>query len=177
MNLFSYETPRLLLKTFSDADADLLLELYNTPKFIHFIGDRNIRNTDDALAYITNRFRPQIEKLGFGNFVVILKIENKKIGGVGIFEREGLDVMDIGFSFLPEYEEKGYGYESADRILKAGFEDFNLNKISAITTEENLASRKLIEKLGMKFVKTTYLPDDPEELLYYEISKEEFRNK
>ncbi len=172
----TYETHRLRLKLFDENDADFLFELYNSPSFIKFIGNRNIRNTCDARNYIKERFLPQIKKLGFGNYLIILKESNQKIGAVGIFGREGLDVMDIGFSFLPEFESKGYGYESSKRILQAGFEDFNLENVSAITLEDNIASRKLIEKLGLKFKKIINIPNDPEDLLYYEISKEQFEN-
>ena len=76
---------------------------------------------------------------------------------------EGLDVVDIGFAFLPEYFGKGYGYEAASRILRAGFEEYGLQKISAITVEENVASQKLIEKLGLKFQKIVRIPNDPED--------------
>ena len=167
----NYQTERLILKPASVDDADFFLELYNMPKFIQFIGDRNIRTKQDAENYIQNRFLPQIEKLGFGNYVVILKENNKKIGAVGIFERDGLEVLDIGFSFFEEFEGKGYAYESAMKIKEIAKDEFNISKISAITTKDNISSQKLIEKLGLKFQKKVRLPDDDEELLYYEIEK------
>ena len=164
----NYQTERLILKPASVDDADFFLELYNMPKFIQFIGDRNIRTKQDAENYIQNRFLPQIEKLGFGNYVVILKENNKKIGAVGIFERDGLEVLDIGFSFFEEFEGKGYAYESAMKIKEIAKDEFNISKISAITTKDNISSQKLIEKLGLKFQNYVTLPDETEELMYYE---------
>lgn len=165
------ETERLLLKPMSTDDSQLIFELYNSPNFIRFIGDRNIKTVDDAENYIKNKFLPQIEKLGYGNYLISRKEDGKKIGSVGIFERDGLDVHDIGFSFLPEFEGKGYGYESASKLMEVGFKEFGLKKISAITTKENISSQKLIEKLGLKFQKMVSLPNDEEELRYYEIEK------
>lgn len=164
----SYETERLILKAAEVQDADFFLELYNMPSFIQYIGDRNLRTKEDAENYITNRFLPQIKKLGFGNYVVIHKELNKKIGAVGIFEREGLDVLDIGFSFLPNYEGKGFAYESASKLKEVVATDFGVHKISAITTKENFSSQKLIEKLGLKFQKLVTIPEDDVELMYYE---------
>ena len=164
----NYQTERLILKPASVDDADFFLELYNMPKFIQFIGDRNIRTKQDAENYIQNRFLPQIEKLGFGHYVVILKENNKKIGAVGIFERDGLEVLDIGFSFFEEFEGKGYAYESAMKIKEIAKDEFNISKISAITTKDNISSQKLIEKLGLKFQNYVTLPDETEELMYYE---------
>ncbi len=165
---YQYETERLYLKLFDESDADFLIELYNTPKFIQYVGDRNLKTIEQGRQYIIERFYPQIEKLAFGNYVIILKESGHKIGGVGIFEREGLDVMDIGFSFLPEYEGKGFGFEAANKLLNIAKHDFGVSKVSAITIKENLASQRLIEKLGLQFQKLIRLPNDPEDLLYYE---------
>ncbi len=164
-------TDRLNLKLASMEDAPFFLELYNTPTFIQFIGDKNLRSLEDARSYVQNRFLPQIERLGYGNYLIIRKEDGAKIGSVGIFEREGLDVQDIGFSFLEEFQGKGYGYEAASKLLETAFTDFGCSKISAITSKENIASQSLIQKLGLKYLKTVQLPDDPEELLYYEIEK------
>ncbi|MBP7498984.1 MAG: GNAT family N-acetyltransferase [Chryseobacterium sp.] len=164
----TFETERLILKPADLEDADFFLKLYNLPSFIKFIGDRNLRTKEDAEKYILNRFRPQLERLGFGNYVVIHKELNKKIGAVGIFEREGLDVLDIGFSFFPEFEGKGYAYESASNLKEIAKNDFGVSKLSAITSKENYSSQKLIEKLGLKFQKLVTLPDETEELMYYE---------
>ena len=164
----TFETERLILKPAAIEDADFFLELYNMPSFIKYIGDRNLRNRDDAEQYISNRFLPQFEKLGFGNYVVILKETNTKIGAVGIFERDGLDVLDIGFSFFENYEGKGFAYESANKLKEVAAKDFGVKKISAITTQDNLSSQKLIERLGLQFKKYVIFPDDNEELRYYE---------
>lgn len=164
----TFETERLILKAAEEQDADFFLELYNMPSFIQYIGDRNLRTKEDAENYITNRFLPQIKKLGFRNYVVILKEDHTKIGAVGIFEREGLDVLDIGFSFLEKYEGKGYAYESANKLKEVAATDFGVHKISAITTKDNFSSQKLIEKLGLKFQKIITIPNDDAELMYYE---------
>ncbi len=163
-----YETERLILRPMSLDDAEFILDLYNRPKFIQFIGDRHLKTISDAENYIKSRFLPQFEKLGYGNYLMLTKEGNHKIGGVGIFEREGLDVVDIGFSLLDEFEGKGYAYEAAMKVKSIGMDDFNLKKISAITTKDNFSSQKLIEKLGLKFQKFVTIPDDTEELMYYE---------
>lgn len=165
------ETDRLWLKPVSTSNAAFVLEMYNSPKFIQFIGDRHIRTVEDAENYITEKFLPQWEKLGYGNFVIERKEDGKTIGAVGIFQREGLDVGDIGFSFLPEFQGKGYGFEAASKLLEKAFADFGLTKVSAITTEENEVSRKLILKLGLKYFKKIRLPEEQVDLLYFEIQK------
>ncbi|SEQ28782.1 Protein N-acetyltransferase, RimJ/RimL family [Epilithonimonas lactis] len=164
----NYETERLILKPADLEDADFFLELYNLPSFIKHIGDRNLRTKEDAENYISNRFLPQIEKLGFGNYVVIHKELNEKIGAVGVFVREGIDVPDIGFSFFPDFEGKGYAYESAINLMEIVKTEFGIEKLSAMTSDENISSQRLIERLGLQFKKYVIFPDDNEELRYYE---------
>jgi ribosomal-protein-alanine N-acetyltransferase len=163
-----YETERLILQPMSVDEREFIFELYNRPKFIKYIGERGIKTLSDAENYILNRFLPQFDKLGYGNYLVVTKDKGDKIGGVGIFEREGLDVVDIGFSLLEEFEGKGYAYEAAQKVKSIGMDEFGLKKISAITSKDNFSSQKLIEKLGLKFQNYVTLPNEDEELMYYE---------
>lgn len=164
------QTSRLFLKPFAEEDAAFLIELYNTPKFLKFVGDRNLHKEGDAVKFIQDKMISQMEKMGFGNYVIINKESGEKMGGIGIFVRENIEVADIGFSLLPKYEGNGFVFEAATFLLKNAKENIGLKKVSAITVEKNIASRNLIEKLGLVFLKKIKLTDDAEELMYYEKS-------
>lgn len=164
-----FETDRLILQPTTSADAEFIFELVNTPKWLANIGDRNVKSIEDAKTYIKERMTHQLEKLGYGNYTLIRKVDNHKIGTCGLYNREGLEGIDIGFALLPGYENLGYGYESAAKLLEVGIKEFHIKRISAITTKENIASQKLIEKLGLKYVNTIKMPDDEEELLLYSL--------
>ena len=163
-----YETERLIIRPISVEDKELIFELYNSPQFIRHIGDRNIKSVEDAENYIKNRFLPQLERRGFGNYLIITKEGDEKIGAVGIFEREGLEVVDIGYSLLERFHGKGYAFEAARKVKSIGMDEYGLSKISAIISKDNIPSQKLIEKLGLKFQKYVTLPGETEELNYYE---------
>ncbi|MDX5422035.1 MAG: GNAT family N-acetyltransferase [Hymenobacteraceae bacterium] len=167
----SFETDRLLLIPTSEADASFLLELLNTPKWLKNIGDRNVRTVEGAKAYIQSRFIPQLERLGYSNYTVVRKADGVKIGICGLYDREGLEGIDLGFAFLPAYENMGYAFEAAGKLKEAGFEHFGVGVIRAITTKENVASQRLLEKLGLRYRKLVQLPNDEEELLLYELKR------
>ena len=162
-----YKTQRLLIRPTSIEDAPFIFKILNSPKWIQYIGDRNVKTEKEAADYIKLKMLPQFEKLGYSNNTIIRKHDNVKIGTCGLYNREGIDGVDIGFAFLPEYEKQGYAYESAKKVMEIGVRSFGLNKINAITTQENKASQKLIEKLGLKYVKKITIPNDTEELLLY----------
>jgi [ribosomal protein S5]-alanine N-acetyltransferase len=163
-----FETERLILKPFADTDAAFLLQLLNTPKWLQYIGDRNVHTEEEAAAYINERMAPQLKRLGYGNNLVIRKEDNALMGACGLYERPGLPMMDIGFAFLPAFEEKGYGYEAASHLLQVAKNKYGLQKVCAITIKENITSQKLLNKLGLQFVKNIRMEGDSEELMYYE---------
>lgn len=171
MKYKTFETERLIIRPTSESDAEFILEVLNTPKWIKYIGDRNIRTIESAKDYINEKMIPQLKRLGYSNYTIIRKEDNRKIGTCGLYDREGLDGIDIGFAFLPDYERKGYAFEASSRIKDAAFDEFNIETVIAITTRDNVSSQRLLEKLGLQFVEITKLPNEEEELLVYKIEK------
>lgn len=167
----SFETDRLFLRPTTGADAPFLLGLVNSPTWLQYIGDRNVHSVEDAEAYIQNRITPQLERLGFANYTLVRKADRTKIGLCGLYDREGLDGVDLGFALLPAFEKQGYAFEAAQKMLEAGTRCFHLQEILAITTHINHNSQKLLEKLGFRFVKTIRMANDPEELLLFAWNK------
>lgn len=168
----TFETERLYLRPSSVDDAAFMLELLNSPKWIEHIGDRNVHTLENAKEYIETKILPQLVRLGFSNYTIIRKSDGSKIGGCGLYDREGLDGIDLGFALLPQYEKQGYGYESSSAILNAGIVDFGIKEVRAITTKQNVSSQKLLEKLGMIFIKIIRIEGDPEDLMLYEYQME-----
>ncbi|PKV76416.1 GNAT family N-acetyltransferase [Pontibacter ramchanderi] len=166
----SFETERLLLKPTSEEDAAFMLKLLNTPSWIRYIGDRNVHTVEEAVAYIRDKVTAQLQRLGYANYTVIRKSDGEKLGVCGLYDREGLEGIDIGFAFLPEYEKQGYGFEAAQEIKRAGIEEFGISQMKAITTKDNVPSQKLLQKLGLRYSKMVQLSDDAEELMLFEFN-------
>jgi RimJ/RimL family protein N-acetyltransferase len=80
--------------------------------------------------------------------------------------RDTLPAPDVGFAFLPQYEGKGYGFESAEAIMRYGRETLNFERVLAITSLDNEASGKLLLKLGFVFDKTIDTPEGERLNLY-----------
>ena len=163
------ETERLILKPTVTDDAVFIFDLLNSPKWKKFIGDRQIHSLADAIAYIEERIRPQQVRLGYSNYTVIRKKDGAKIGSCGLYDRQDLEGIDLGFAFLPDFEKQGYGFESANKLLDTAINKFELEQVSAITTRENTASQKLLKKLGLKHIRNIVLPRDDAELMLYQI--------
>jgi len=158
------ETERTILREVTENDAEFILDLLNQPSFIRYIGDRNVRNVTQARDYIESRFRESYKKFGFGLWAVELKEMNAPIGICGFVRRDSLPDADIGFAFLPQFEKKGYAFESAAAAMKYGRDVLGLKRVLAITSQDNESSGRLLEKLNFKFESLIILPPDAEEL-------------
>ena len=166
-----YESERLILSQTDLDDAEVVLAVMNTPKWIQFIGDRNVRSIEEAKAYIEAKYLPQLHRLGYSNFTLIRKSDGVNMGFCGLYDREGVEGLDIGFALLPEHEGKGYAYEASRELLDRALGEWEISVVSAITTKDNTASQRLLEKLGLNRIGFITLPKDTEELLLYRIQR------
>jgi RimJ/RimL family protein N-acetyltransferase len=158
------ETARLILRRLSTDDADFMLELLNQSSFLRYIGDKGVRTSEDAIRYIQTGPIASYERFGFGLYLVELKETGAPIGMCGLLKRDSLPDVDVGFAFLPDYWSQGFAFESAAAVMNYGREALGLRRIVAITSLDNLASIKLLEKLGLRFEGLIKLSEDQPEV-------------
>lgn len=169
MDYKRFETKRLSIRPAIEEDASFYLELLNSPKWLKYIGERNVKTEEDARTYIQEKMMPQLERLGYSNYTIIRKQDDQKIGCCGLYDREGMEGIDIGFALLAKYEKRGYALEAVSVIKEAAINEFGISQLKAITTKENVASQKLLKKLGLSYVGPIKVLNDPEELMLYEL--------
>ena len=170
----SFTSKRLIIRPTFEQDDKLIFQLMNTPKFIKYVGDRKISSINDAKNYIKVKMLAQLYLMGYSSYTLINKSNGDKIGICGLYNRAGVDGIDIGFSILPHFERLGYAYESSSKLIKGAFEELEIEEIKAITNQDNISSKNLLKKLGFKLIGKTILPDEKEELLLFEIKKTEY---
>ncbi len=164
----NYITERLALCELSLADTTFIKDLVNTPGWMKFIGDRNIRTEEDASNYVQKIMNNNNIKY----WVVKLKNQHISIGIVTFIKRDYLEHHDIGFAFLPKYAGNGYGYEASLTVLDDAINKNNHRRILATTIKENINSIKLLEKLGLSFEKEMEVGKDL--LMIYSVTDDKF---
>ena len=159
-------TPRLRLRSAIPDDHAFYLALVNDPAFIEHIGDRGIRTLEEArLALIEGPIAMQ-EMRGHSLYVVELKACGTPIGMCGLIKRDTLDGVDIGYAYLPDYRGRGYAYEAGMAVLDHA-PALGLQRVLAITSPNNIASNRLLLKMGMRFEQFMHLtPEGPGTNLY-----------
>jgi ribosomal-protein-alanine N-acetyltransferase len=144
------QTERLGLRRFDLDDAPFILDLVNEPDWLRFIGDKGVSSLGDAQRYLQAGPLEMYARLGFGLYLVERRADGLPIGMCGLVKRETLECVDIGFAFLARYRRQGFALEAAKATL-AHARDLGLQRLMAITTRDNVASKKLLGKLGMTF--------------------------
>lgn len=158
---------RLVLNRLEPKDAPLALAVWNDPDFIRFVGDREIRDLDQALEAMEKGGLKLWEDLGYGPFVVSLADGTGQMGICGLFKRENLEDPDIGYGFLPQFCGRGYALEAARAIRDHARDHMGLERICAIVSPGHPRSIRLLEKLGMTCERTIRMPDEDEDILLY----------
>lgn len=164
MNLKILETERLTLSRLRPKDKEFIFRLLNDESWKKYIGDKNIKNMEDAENYILNGPTKMYEEYGFSLFMVSLKDSNTGTGLCGLIKRDGLEDVDLGFAFLPEYSGLGYARESSMAVIDYAKTKHDLNRLVAITLSNNLQSKKLLERLEFQFEKIIQLYGEDLEL-------------
>jgi len=166
------ETERLVVRRLTAADAPFILQLVNEPSWLQYIGDKGVRTLEDARNYIDKGPIEMYGRLGFGLYLVELKASGEPIGMCGLIKRESLEDVDVGYAFLPRFWARGYAFESASAVVSYGKYALGLSRIVAITSKENHASAKVLEKLGFRFERALRLAVDAAEVNLYALDAE-----
>jgi ribosomal-protein-alanine N-acetyltransferase len=161
------ETARLTLRRFEFDDAPFVVELLNQPSFIRNIGDRGVRNVDDAHRYLREGPMAMYDRYGFGLWRASRRSDDVFVGMCGLLKRDILPDVDVGYAFLPDHWGHGYAFEAANATVRLGARRFGLKRIIGVVSDHNTASIRVLEKVGMSFDRMYPMhPNEPEVRLY-----------
>jgi ribosomal-protein-alanine N-acetyltransferase len=143
------ETDRLFLREWNIKDSENLYQLNLNPNVVKYTGDKAFESIAEAENFLANYKDYEIN--GFGRWAVNTKSNGEFLGWCGLKYVKELNETDIGFRFFEEHWNKGFATESAKACLKYGFENLNLKTIIGRAMAENVASQKVLEKIGMNY--------------------------
>lgn len=144
------ETKRLILRNWREEDRSFLFSMARDPEIRQFFPSILDARQSDILF---DKFCSHFAAYGFGYWVACLKNTQEPIGYMGLlhvdFAAHFTPAIEIGWSLVRSYWNKGYATEGAKGILKYGFTNLHLQEIVSFCSKENERSRKVMEKIGM----------------------------
>ncbi len=171
-----FESERLLYRELLPSDAQVMFEMDNNPEVHRYLGN-NPTQTIEETRKVIEMVRKQYIDNGIGRFAAILKETGEWIGWVGLKLERNVNghetFYDIGYRLRPEFWGKGYATESAIAFVDYGFNVLKAEKICAYADATNKASRRALEKAGLKYVSTfdaeLFKDEEDKQAVWYEI--------
>lgn len=146
-----FQSQRLLFRQFTPADADLIYELNREPEVLRYLHEP-VTTPENAPAIISEIILPQYQR-GLGRWAVHLKYSQEFIGWCGLKYLEHSKEIDLGYRLLKAHWGKGYATEAASTCISYAFAHLKVSAVVARAHVDNLASLRVIEKCGMKFLR------------------------
>ena len=144
------ETDRLILRRWKPSDLPAFAEMNADPRVMEFFPGTLTREESDAFV---ERVESHFENHGFGLFAAELKSTGELIGFIGLhastFQAHFTPCVEIGWRIAARFWNQGLATEGAQEVIRFAFERLKLDSLVSFTVPENIASRRLMEKLGM----------------------------
>ncbi|RXM46736.1 GNAT family N-acetyltransferase [Flavobacterium sp. YO64] len=165
------ETERLLLREVIVSDVDGMFELDSNPNVHIYIGKKPVTTIEQSAAYIEN-LQQQYKDFGTGRWAVILKETNEFLGWSGIkFITDEINnhknFYEIGYRFIEKHWGKGYATEAGKAFIEYAFDNLKVDAVYAYADAGNDNSRKILEKLGLRYVNSFEYQEELE--VWYEL--------
>jgi RimJ/RimL family protein N-acetyltransferase len=180
------ETARLSLRPFTEDDAGLLLALDSDPEVMRHLHAGPLGGQEAYQKQIRDRFLPYYQRYpNRGFWAAIEKTSGQFVGWFVLRPamdyrlaaelRFRADDVELGYRTHKGYWGKGYATEVSRALLAVAFQDSGVPFVVATTSVDNIASYRVMEKLGMRRVDGKFpLPAPYPPALKYEISRQEF---
>lgn len=177
MNSFHLETKNLILRDVRPSDLEGMFRLDSNPIVHKYLGN-NPRTTMEESEKDINYIIQQYKSNGIGRWAAIEKSSGDFIGWSGLKLNNDItynnktNYFDVGYRFIPKYWGNGYATESSIAALEYGFKVLNLKLITGIAEVDNIASNRVLQKIGLQFVNTFKIENV--DAHWYELKKEDY---
>jgi ribosomal-protein-alanine N-acetyltransferase len=168
------ETERLILRKFTPADLDALVEMRSDPEVNKYLGGTRLQNAQ-AIKNRMQAYMDSYDKHGFGACAMIWKETGEMIGWSGLQPLEETGEIEIGYGLKKEFWGTGIGHECAMAWLQFGFEKAGAQRIVALAEPENVGSRRIMEKCGMHYERN--MMHYEMDCVVYAITRDEFLSR
>lgn len=145
------DTDRIAFREWSDDDLDAFQAICSDPRVMRYVGDGKTWSTERTGKFI-HAAAEMFRQYGYCQWPLIYKADRKLIGYCGFVNAEA--AVEIGWRLVPEYWGQGLATEAAGAALRHGIATLGFRRVIASVQAANVASIRVIEKLGMTLVES-----------------------
>ena len=155
------ETERLVLRRFTGDDVSNLVELDGDPEVVRFVNGGRPTSREEIEDDVLPAFLDHYERYaGAGFWAAIEKPTGLFVGWFHLRPAAGAPPgeVELGYRLRRSAWGKGYATEGARAVVDQGFTELGVERIVASTMVVNVASRRVLEKAGLRFVRVFHQP-------------------
>ncbi|QIZ76456.1 GNAT family N-acetyltransferase [Ferrimonas lipolytica] len=170
--MIELETERLILRQWRNDDFEPYARLCGDEKIMRYLGG-NVLCREDSwrhMAMLVGHWQLK----GFGHWAVELKHSGEFIGRIGCLEPEGWPDFELGWTICSNHQRQGLASEGARAALQWAFADPNRQQVISIIHPDNIASKQVALKLGLRFWRKATVKGI--EVVIYGITKVDYQN-
>ncbi len=167
-------TKRLILREFEEDDLDAYTNMCGNPEVMGYIGSGQTLTRSESwrsMATMLGHWHLR----GYGLWAVEERTSGTLVGRVGCWRPEGWLGFEIGWMIRRAFWGKGFATEAGSAAMEYAFDELQQPRVISIIQPDNVASRRVAEKLGEKLEGTAEVLG--KECVVYGISKEEWENR
>jgi len=181
------ETERMLLRRFTEADAGPLAVLYGDPRVMRFITPQPPALADVKTTILPEYLREYRELAeGLGSFAAIEKETGLLAGRFSLKPANSYGLtggIELGYRLYPAFWGRGLATEGVRALIESAFVRLNRDRVVATTMADNIGSWRVLEKCGLRRVRTFYyedadlMPDAEHGDFVYELTRNEWASQ
>ena len=143
------ETARLALRRFAAEDYEWLVALYNNVEVMRYGG--GVKSSEQVKTVMGERILDYYDAHpGLGVWQTVERASGTPIGFHVLNNIQGESIIQVGYFLLKPAWGRGYATEMARALLRYGFVELCLPHIAAIAERENVASHRVLTKIGLR---------------------------
>jgi RimJ/RimL family protein N-acetyltransferase len=154
MKSYAIETARLRLRPLAAQDLGAIHGIWVEPEVRRYLWDGERISREKAETVLASSIE-SFENYGFGIWAVILRENGDLIGFCGFRHLDGTPKIELIYGISTSYWGRGFATEGAKAAIRYGFEELGLERIVGIADTENIASRRVLEKVAMRLEQHT----------------------
>lgn len=170
------QTPRLILRELRERDVPSLVELDADPevvRYVHLSEPTTPQRAWEWVRSVTTRFYESLP--GFGFWAVIERESGQFIGWFHLRPVDGdVTVAEIGYRLRKDVWGKGYATEISREAVRFSFEKLAVRRVMARALATNRASTRVMEKAGLRLVRSFVEPITGAEALEYAVAQQDY---
>lgn len=160
-----FETTHLQLRPCRRMEDVLLIRsLWTNERIRYFLFDNRTISLDEARSLVEDSLT-NFEQYGYGLWLVFARTDTKRLVGFAGCLRSDIDTPSLVYGIHPDYWGYGYATEAASAVLKYTLETLNFPAVKADVDEANIASVRVLEKIGMEKTGSAVIDEKP--LIYF----------